>query len=400
MIKTGQPSIQRQVARSHCGLSIRNSLLMLAIYGVSEIGQGNVMAQAMNSDRWEWRTFAPSLAQLEAKIGAVANVKPRDSAEIYLLDSDEHLNLKVRDGVVDLKVLQQTDVNGLELWAPAEKLEFPAGASDIARLLVRFRLAPPVEETETLGDFLRWILGVGHFRAVNVHKSRRNFVYDGCAAEFSEVRVNGQTLHSFCIEHADPERVSAVLRRLGLSAAANVSYPRGLKSHFGQLPVQPPAVVPSNAEIERKFLVDVARWRPKDEGTAFRQGYLSLAKERIVRVRTAGDKAFLTIKGLTVGATRAEFEYPIPPADASALLDRLCERPLIEKTRHEEQIGGNLWEIDVFHGENEGLVVAEVELASEAQIFAKPDWAIREVSDDPRYYNNNLLKHPYRIWSS
>jgi adenylate cyclase len=373
---------------------------MLAIYRVSEVGQGNVMAEMMNSDRWEWRTFAPSLAQLEARVGAAANVKPRDSAEIYLLDSDEHLNLKVRDGIVDLKVLQQTDESGLELWTPVEKLVFPAAAAEVARLLVRFHLTPPVEETETLGDFLRWILGVSHFRAVNVHKSRRNFVYDGCAAEFAEVRVNGQTLYSFCIEHAEPAKVSAALRHLGLSPEGNISYPRGLKSHFGQQPFQPPAVVPSNTEIERKFLVDTAKWQPKDSGTAFRQGYLSSAKERVVRVRTAGDRGFLTIKGQTVGATRAEFEYPIPSADAAALLDQLCERPLIEKTRHDERIGGNLWEIDVFHGENEGLVVAEVELASETQIFAKPDWAAREVSNDPRYFNNNLLKHPYRSWSS
>lgn len=150
------------------------------------------------------------------------------------------------------------------------------------------------------------------------------------------------------------------------------------------------------SEIERKFLVDPA-WRPPGEGVQLTQGYLSTTPERTVRVRLEGDAAKLTIKGKTVGVTRAEFEYDIPAADAPALL-ALCEQPVIEKHRYEVEHDGKRWEVDVFHGANDGLVVAELELASETEPFAVPPWAIEEVSHDPRYYNANLQRHPYRTW--
>ncbi|HTQ34272.1 MAG TPA: CYTH domain-containing protein [Stellaceae bacterium] len=151
-------------------------------------------------------------------------------------------------------------------------------------------------------------------------------------------------------------------------------------------------------EIERKFLVDMKRWRPSAAGMLYRQGYLSSAKERVVRVRIAGTQAYLTVKGPTVGITRSEFEYVIPLADATAMLDSLCDGPQIEKTRHREDFAGRVWEVDVFHGDNEGLVIAEIELASVTEDFERPPWAGREVSDDPRYYNNNLAANPYRNW--
>ena len=151
-------------------------------------------------------------------------------------------------------------------------------------------------------------------------------------------------------------------------------------------------------EIERKFLVDTARWQPRDAGVHYSQGYLSSDKERIVRVRIEGDQAKLTIKGRSTGITRSEFEYTIPLADAQAMLSGLCEQPLIDKHRHTEQHHGKTWEIDVFHGDNEGLVVAEIELASEDEAFERPDWALREVSDDPRYFNAALLKNPFKNW--
>jgi adenylate cyclase len=151
-------------------------------------------------------------------------------------------------------------------------------------------------------------------------------------------------------------------------------------------------------EIERKFLVRRDAWRPAGAGTPFRQGYLSSHADRVVRVRIAGEEAFLTVKGATRGVTRSEFEYAIPVADAAAML-ALCERPLIEKDRHVEVHGGKTWEIDVFHGENEGLVVAELELLSEAEPFVKPAWAGDEVSGDSRYANASLVRNPFSRWA-
>ena len=149
-------------------------------------------------------------------------------------------------------------------------------------------------------------------------------------------------------------------------------------------------------EIERKFLVLGSSWR-QGSGTLFSQGYLNRDKDRTVRVRIAGEKAFLTIKGRTEGASRAEFEYEIPFLDGQELL-LLCERPLIEKVRrviiHEQ----STWEVDEFLGDNTGLVVAEIELQSEGQSFVRPEWLGEEVTHDPRYFNSNLSKKPYKSW--
>ena len=154
-------------------------------------------------------------------------------------------------------------------------------------------------------------------------------------------------------------------------------------------------------EIERKFLVRDLSVLAGVPGTAFRQGYLSTDPERSVRVRLSGDLAFVTVKGITgpSGTTRAEFEYSIPPEDADAMLDELALRPLIEKTRYRVEDGGRLWEIDVFSGANEGLVVAEVELPTEDAAVEVPAWVGGEVTGDARYYNANLVAHPYRDWA-
>ena len=151
-------------------------------------------------------------------------------------------------------------------------------------------------------------------------------------------------------------------------------------------------------EIERKFLIKSDAWRSQTKGTFCRQGYLNSAKERTVRIRTIDDKAFLTIKGLTVGATRSEYEYEIPLADCNAMLDVLAEKPLIEKKRYKVPFEGLTWEIDEFFGDNAGLIVAEVELKSEMQTFKRPEWVGEEVTADPRYFNSNLIKHPYTGW--
>ena len=151
-------------------------------------------------------------------------------------------------------------------------------------------------------------------------------------------------------------------------------------------------------EIERKFLLKNDTWRGQEKGKRYRQGYLSIVKERTVRVRTAGDKGFLTVKGITVGASRPEYEYKIPLKDANEMLDQLCERPLIEKTRYRISHAGLVWEVDEFEGDNRGLVTAEVELKDEHQSVTLPDWVGEEVTGDPRYFNANLVAKPFTQW--
>lgn len=150
-------------------------------------------------------------------------------------------------------------------------------------------------------------------------------------------------------------------------------------------------------EIERKFLVLRDKWQPKDKGERICQGYLSEDKERTVRVRLKGEKAFLTVKGKNDGISRAEFEYEIPVKDGEAML-KLCRKPLVEKIRYCEEVAGHVWEIDCFYGANDGLIMAEVELANAVEEVILPSWAGKEVSADSRYYNANLRQHPYCEW--
>lgn len=154
-------------------------------------------------------------------------------------------------------------------------------------------------------------------------------------------------------------------------------------------------------EIERKFLVTSGDWRDAAvSSTELRQGFLSTEPARTVRVRLADDTAELTIKGITVDAQRAEYEYAIPPPDAAEMLDGLCEPGLIEKTRYRVPHAGHSWEVDVFHGANAGLIVAEIELASADDAFELPDWIGDEVTGEPRYYNASLVHHPYSDWDN
>ena len=152
-------------------------------------------------------------------------------------------------------------------------------------------------------------------------------------------------------------------------------------------------------ETERKFRVTSSEWRDEAiSGTTLRQGFLSTDPERTVRVRLMDGEARLTIKGITKGATRAEYEYPIPPGDAAEMLDELCLPGPIEKTRYRVRHAGHIWEIDVFFGANAGLVIAEIELESENEEISFPSWVGHEVTGDPRYYNASLAQHPYREW--
>ena len=153
-------------------------------------------------------------------------------------------------------------------------------------------------------------------------------------------------------------------------------------------------------EIERKFLVVEDSWREAARpGVLYRQGYLSTDPGNAVRVRVSGNRAWLNIKSATVGVTRREYEYEIPATDAHAILEELCVKPLIEKTRFVVEHDGRTWEIDVFEGDNEGLVVAEVELESEDEAVTLPAWAGEDVSHDVRYYNQRLVEHPYSRWA-
>lgn len=153
-------------------------------------------------------------------------------------------------------------------------------------------------------------------------------------------------------------------------------------------------------EIERKFLLKDSSWKEfTNEGTQYTQGYLVGSKYASVRVRIQGDRAFLNIKSATIDITRQEFEYEIPLDEATEMLETLCERPLIDKVRYLIKNNKHVWEIDVFSGDNEGLVVAEIELKDKNEDFTKPDWLGEEVSDDERYYNVCLVKHPYKDWN-
>lgn len=151
-------------------------------------------------------------------------------------------------------------------------------------------------------------------------------------------------------------------------------------------------------EIERKFLVTDDSWRGQAVGVHYRQAYLSRTPERTVRVRTIREQGFLTIKGLTSGATRTEFEYEIPHADAVVMLEELCEQPVLEKNRYTLEYAGFVWEIDEFLADNHGLVVAEIELEHESQPFARPGWTGKEVTGDVRYYNSSLSRVPFSRW--
>ena len=151
-------------------------------------------------------------------------------------------------------------------------------------------------------------------------------------------------------------------------------------------------------EIERKYLVNQEKWQPDHEGLLYRQGYIYTHNLTTVRVRIAGNQGFLTLKSKSEGITRSEFEYLIPVNEAEEMLELLCDRPLIEKIRYKVKINNLMWEVDQFLGENEGLILAEIELSDENQEIQLPEWVGLEVTSDHRYFNSYLAKNPYRQW--
>ncbi|MGZ8236159.1 CYTH domain-containing protein [Methylobacter tundripaludum] len=152
-------------------------------------------------------------------------------------------------------------------------------------------------------------------------------------------------------------------------------------------------------EIEHKFLLANDSWREHiHHSVKYRQGYLSSQATSSIRIRISDEHAWLNLKSATIGTHRLEYEYEIPMNDANEIIDNLCRKPIIEKTRHFVIDDGNTWEIDEFEGDNQGLIVAEIELSEIGKSFAKPHWVGAEVTHDLRYYNNNLAIHPYATW--
>ena len=151
-------------------------------------------------------------------------------------------------------------------------------------------------------------------------------------------------------------------------------------------------------EIGRKYLIDLENIGTLENGIRIKQGYLSTNKDAVVRVRVKNDKAYLTIKGSNSGIARLEYEYEIPLIEANEMLEKLCQKPVIDKTRYIINHENHTWEVDVFYGDNEGLVVAEVELSSEDEHINLPIWVKEEVSHDDRYFNSNLMKLPFKDW--
>ena len=151
-------------------------------------------------------------------------------------------------------------------------------------------------------------------------------------------------------------------------------------------------------EIERKFLVKERPFAMAKKSLKINQGYILNEKSKVIRVREKGDDYFLTIKGNNIGISRLEYDFPISKDDAEELIIHFCKTTLIEKTRHYVEHKGHTWEVDEFHGTNDGLIVAEIELESEDEKFEIPNWIGKEVTQDERYYNMNLAVHPYISW--
>jgi len=152
-------------------------------------------------------------------------------------------------------------------------------------------------------------------------------------------------------------------------------------------------------EIEKKFLIKHIPYEQITYSQKIKQGYIVSDKNKVIRVRKKNNQYFITIKGNKIGLSRFEFEYSIPKEDGEKLLDEFCENGFIKKTRHYVTFEKHTWEIDEFHEKNEGLIVAEIELKSEDENFKIPDWILKEVTNEQRYYNMNLIINPFNIWT-
>ncbi len=152
-------------------------------------------------------------------------------------------------------------------------------------------------------------------------------------------------------------------------------------------------------EIEHKFLVNNNDWKEQvSHSVYYKQGYLHSDEQRSIRIRISDEEAWLNIKSATIGSSRQEYEYSIPLNEADEMLNTLCHKPLIEKKRYFVPIKQHVWEVDVFDGDNSGLIVAEIELSQINENFFRPNWLGLEVTEDIRYYNNSLCVNPYKLW--
>lgn len=191
-----------------------------------------VEPKTKRTPRWEWRTFGPSLSSLAAKIGLAAQIAPRQSDEIYLLNFATPHSAKIRGAMLDVKRLEQVDSNGLELWNPAFKAAFPLSAPMLQSAFSALDLPFPASQrgAYALDEFLKEVVDRSTaLRAIRVNKARRRFAFCGCAAEFTHLRIAAVAQDSFCVENEEPTRVLAALRELGLDPHANISFPEGLK---------------------------------------------------------------------------------------------------------------------------------------------------------------------------
>jgi adenylate cyclase len=182
-------------------------------------------------------------------------------------------------------------------------------------------------------------------------------------------------------------------------AQRSCSGTNGVRPNPVRLNYTPFNYLPMGLEIEKKYLLKDDSWKKQViSGIYYRQGYISSQPGRVVRIRTIEDKAYLTIKGKSIGAVRSEYEYEIPYEEAVEILTQVCEKPIIEKIRYKLMYKDLLWEIDEFEAENKGLVVAEVELEDESQNIDLPPWVGEEVTTQEKYYNASLVKKPFSAW--
>ena len=310
--------------------------------------------------RYEFRAFAQNFGMVETKMRRLAKCEQiRESAEIYIISAaNSENNTKIRDRKMDIKVFVEKR-EGLEQWNPRMKGEFPMKAEVLRKeVFPAFGVAEPGFQREEYGlqEYLDEIIFPHpQLTAVNVFKLRFAFTVNGCITEIADLLINGAAIRTVAVEHTDIGAILKAKEMLGLAGIRECQLPSGDQTDHrprtasrltrvgtGLQGAGETVAVPRKGgkamakEIERKFLVKGEAWKALARGTSYRQGYLNSVKERTVRVRTIDDKGYLTVKGITTGATRSEFEYEIPAADADAMLTR----PLREAADREEPLQG------------------------------------------------------------